>query len=169
MNNVAQEMKHLHTLAQRDPGKRFTRLWKPLTTELWLTQAWEQIRTHPGNRTPGPRGTRVHEIDLASVPQLSAELRVGQYRPTPVRRTYIPKGNGMRRPLGIPDLKEKIVQQALRMLLEPIFEADFLTCSHGFRQGRSPHTALREVAERFPKTSWTIEGDVQSCFEKIPH
>jgi len=169
MNNVAREMKHLHTLAQRAPGKRFTRLWRSLTSEVWLIQAWEHIRRNTGNRTPGPRGTRVDDVDLGYLRQLSRELRGGQYRPTPVRRTYIPKGNGKLRPLGIPDLKDKIVQQALRMLLEPIFEADFRPCSHGFRQGRSPHTALREVAERLSKTSWTIEGDIQGCFDNFSH
>ena len=96
MNNVAREMKHLHTLAQRDPGKRFTRLWATLTAEVWLIQAWEHIRRNTGNRTPGPKGTRVADVDLVYLRQLSQELRSGQYRPTPVRRTYIPKGNGKR-------------------------------------------------------------------------
>lgn len=169
MNNVAKEMEHLHKLSQRDPSKRFSKLWDQTISEIWLTQAWEQIRTNKGNRTPGPNGTRVDDIDLDYVRQLSEDLRSGQYRPTPVRRTYIPKANSKLRPLGIPDLKDKIVQQALCVLLEPIFEADFLPCSHGFRQGRSPHTALRDVARRFAKTSWTIEGDIKGCFDNIPH
>ena len=73
------------------------------------------------------------------------------------------------RPLGIPTLEDRIVQQALRMLMEPIFEADFYTCSHGFRRYRSTHTALRDVARMFPRTTWTIEGDIVGCFDNIPH
>jgi group II intron reverse transcriptase/maturase len=73
------------------------------------------------------------------------------------------------RPLGIPTLEDRIVQQALRMLMEPIFEADFYTCSHGFRRNRSTHTALRDVAAMFQRTTWTIEGDITGCFDNIPH
>ena len=73
------------------------------------------------------------------------------------------------RPLGIPTLEDRIVQQALRMLMEPIVEADFHTCSHGFRRHRSVHTALRDVARMFPRTTWTIEGDIVGCFDNIPH
>ena len=169
MNNVAQEMKHLNELAKRDPGKRFTKLWDNMTSELWLTTAWEQIRTKKGNQSLGPKGTTVADIDLEFVRTLSKGLREGRYQPTPVRRTYIPKGNGKLRPLGIVDLEDKLVQQALRMMLEPIFEADFRGCSHGFRQGHSTHTALRQVASLYPRVSWTIEGDIVGCFDNIPH
>jgi RNA-directed DNA polymerase len=73
------------------------------------------------------------------------------------------------RPLGIPTLADRIVQQALRMLMEPICEADFYTCSHGFRRNRSTQTALRDVARMFPRTTWTVEGDSVGCFDNIPH
>jgi retron-type reverse transcriptase len=73
------------------------------------------------------------------------------------------------RPLGTPTLEARIVQQALRMLLEPLFEADFCTCSHGFRRNRSTHTALRDVARMFPRTTWTIEGEIVGCCDNIPH
>ena len=166
---VAQEMEHLHKLAERYPDKRFTNLWGPMTSEAWLTQAWEEIRRNKGSYTAGIDGHTAANVTPESIGQLSQELRAHRYRPTPVRRTHIPKTNGKRRPLGIATIEDRLVQQALRMMLEPIFEADFLPCSHGFRQGHSPHTALRDVVRRFGRVSWTIEGDIVGCFDNIPH
>ena len=168
MNNVAEEMKHLNQLARRDPRKRFTRLWDNLTDIRWLAQAWEQIRRNKGSQTPGVNHTVAVDVDLEMIERLRKELKSGTYRPSPVRRVQIPKANGKTRPLGISNLEDRIVQQAIRMLLEPIFEADFLSCSHGFRQGRSTHTALREVAVAYTGSSWIIEGDVEACFDSIP-
>src|SRR5688572_22845544 len=109
------------------------------------------------------------DIDPERIQRLSERLRACRYQPKPVRRVYIAKGNGKMRPLGIPTLEDRIVQQALRMLMEPIFEADFYTCSHGFRRNRSTHTALRDVARMYPRTTWTIEADIVGCFDNIPH
>ncbi len=146
MNNVAEEMRHLNKLAKSDPGKRFTQLWSNLTDTKWLAQAWEQIRRNKGSHTPGVNNTVAVDIDLALIEKLAEKLKTGNYRPNPVRRVLIPKANGKMRPLGISNLEDRIVQQALKMLLEPIFEVDFLNCVHGFRQGRSTHSALRDVA-----------------------
>ena len=169
MNNVAEEMRHLNQLAKRYPSKRFNRLWTSLTDQRWLAQAWEQIRRNKGSQTAGVNNTTAEDVDLDLIERLRNDLVTGAYRPTPVRRVYIPKANGKVRPLGIPNLEDRIVQQGLRMLLEPIFEADFLPCSHGFRQGRSTHTALRDVANMYASVSWTIEGDIEGCFDNIPH
>jgi group II intron reverse transcriptase/maturase len=166
---VAQEMEHLHKLAERDPDKRFTHLWGRMISEKWLTQAWEEIRRNQGSQTPGVDGRTAAHVTPDCIRHLSQELRSHTYRPTPARRAYIPKGKGKRRPLGILTIEDRLVQQALRMVLEPIFEADFLPCSHGFRQGHSTHTALRDVVRMFPRVTWTIEGDIASCFDKIPH
>jgi group II intron reverse transcriptase/maturase len=169
MNNVSEEMKHLHKLAKRDPRNRFDRLWELATDQTWLMQAWEEIRSNKGSMTAGIDSTIATDIDPERIQRLSERLKAGRYRPKPVRRVYIAKSNGKRRPLGIPTLEDRIVQQALRMLMEPIFEADFYTCSHGFRRHRSTHTALRDVARMFPRTTWTIEGDIVGCFDNIPH
>jgi group II intron reverse transcriptase/maturase len=169
MNNVSEEMKHLHRLAKRDPRKRFDHSWELVTDPVWLMQAWEEIRSNKGSMTAGIDSTIAVGITPERIQSLSKRLKTDQYRPKPVRRVYIPKANGKTRPLGIPTLEDRIVQQALRMLMEPIFEADFYTCSHGFRRNLSTHTALRDVARMFPRTTWTIEGDVVGCFDNIPH
>ena len=162
-------MEHLHKLAANNQDKRFLQLWENMTSEEWLTQAWEEIRRNQGSQTPGIDGRTAKDIDLDRIHRLSKRLHEGTYRPKSVRRVYIPKSNGKQRPLGIPTIEDRLVQQALRMVLEPIFEADFLPCSHGFRQGHSPHTALRDVARMYPRVSWTIEGDIVGCFDNIPH
>jgi group II intron reverse transcriptase/maturase len=169
MNNASEEMKHLHRLAKRDPSKRFDHLWELATDPKWLMQAWEEIRSNKGSMTAGIDSTIATDIDPERIQRLSERLKTGQYRPQPVRRVYIAKSNGKMRPLGIPTLEDRIVQQAFRMLMEPIFEADFYTCSHGFRRNRSTHTALRDVARTFPRTTWTIEGDIVGCFDNISH
>jgi RNA-directed DNA polymerase len=169
MNNASEEMKHLHKLAKRDPSKCFDHLWELATDPAWLMQAWEEIRSNKGSMTAGIDTIIAVDIDPERIQSLSKRLKAGQYRPKPVRRVYIPKANGKTRPLGIPTLEDRIVQQALRMLMEPIFEADFYNCSHGFRRNRSTHTALRDAARAFPRTTWTIEGDIVGCFDNIPH
>ena len=169
MDNVAKEMEHLHKLAVADQQKRFQKLWDFMVTETWLCQAWEEIRRNKGSQTPGVDSLTAEDVDLHRIHRLCERLQDGSYRPKAVRRTYIPKSNGKLRPLGLPSLEDRIVQQGLRMALEPIFEADFLPCSHGFRQGHSPHTALRDVARMYPRVSWVIEGDIVGCFDNIPH
>jgi group II intron reverse transcriptase/maturase len=167
--NVAKEMEHLNRLAGNNQATRFPRLWEKITTEEWLAQAWEEIRRNKGSQTPGIDNETAKDIDLNRIRQLSKKLHEGLYRPKSVWRVYIPKSNGKLRPLGIPTLEDRIVQQAVRMALEPIFETDFLPCSHGFRPGHSPHTALRDVARMYPRVSWVIEGDIVGCFDNIPH
>lgn len=102
MIDVAKQMEHLGKLARRDPGKRFTGLWKDITSRVWLTEAWDTIRTNRGSRTAGIDHETGDDIDAERIRRLSERLRTGAYRPKPVRRVYIPKGNGKLRPLGIP-------------------------------------------------------------------
>ncbi len=169
MIDVTKEEEHLFRLSEREPGKRFNRLWRVITSKEWLYEAWRRILGNRGSHTAGIDHETVDDIDYSRIVALSERLRAGTYRPKPVRRVYIPKGNGKLRPLGIPTIEDRIVQQALRMVLEPIFEADFHDCSHGFRKHRSTHTALHRVAVAYPRTSWIVEGDIVGCFDNIPH
>ena len=169
MLDVTKTEEHLFRLSERESGKRFKRLWKFITSEVWLWHAWRRILGNKGSRTAGVDGQIADDFDLARIRQLAARLKDGTYRPQAVRRVYIPKANGKMRPLGIPTIEDRIVQQAMRMVLEPIFEADFLDCSHGFRRHRSTHTALRDVAVAYPRTSYIVEGDIVGCFDNIPH
>ena len=169
MINVTEEEEHLFRLSEREPSKRFNRLWRILTAEVWLWHAWRRIAGNKGSHTAGVDNETVDDIDMARIRELAQRLKSGTYKPRPVRRVYIPKANGKRRPLGIPTIEDRIVQQALRMLLEAIFEPDFHDCSHGFRKHRSTHTALRDVAVAYPRTTWIVEGDIVGCFDNIPH
>jgi len=123
--NVAKEMEHLNTLAENNQAIRFPRLWEKIVTEEWLAQAWQEIRRNTGSQTPGIDKETAKDIDLNRIRHLSKKLHDGLYRPQSVRRVYIPKSNGKLRPLGIPTIEDRIVQQAVRMALEPIFETDF--------------------------------------------
>jgi RNA-directed DNA polymerase len=170
MINVAEEMGRLNKLAKRSSTQIRKPLWKLLTSPEWLAQAWEQIRNNKGSQTAGVGHQTATDVDLDLIHKLVKELKNGTYRPKPVRRVSIPKASDHRqtRPIGISTIKDRIVQQGIKMLLEPILEADFLDCSHGFRQGRSTITALRDVARVYPNTSWIIEGDIEGCFNNIP-
>lgn len=167
--NVAQIQKHVGELARVNPERSFEKVYRVISNETWLTEAWKRIRNNKGSKTAGVDGQTKNDVDETLIKRLAEKLRKGEYRPTPVRRVHIPKGNGKLRPLGIPTVQDRIVQNALKMLLEPIFEQKFRNCSHGFRPRRSCMTALGDTANRFVRSSWIIEGDIKGCFDNIDH
>lgn len=166
----------LYAKACNERSTRFKHLYKYLVRKHWVETAVQRVLRSRGSRTPGVDGiTRGHlqgEEREHLVEEIIEVLRAQTYQPKPVRRVYIPKANGKKRPLGIPTLKDRIVQEMVRMLIEPIFEAHFLPCSYGFRPHRCTWDALAEVYHytRAPCLYHTIiEGDIQDCFGTIHH
>jgi group II intron reverse transcriptase/maturase len=166
----------LATAATRSPHKRFHRLYRLLGEREWLEAATKAVLDNSGAETPGidgMRGSLLREPSIRAgiLEDLRKELHEG-YRPSPVLRKYIPKASGGQRPLGIPTIKDRIVQMTLKMCLEPIFEADFLPNSNGFRPGRSTLECVLptyQYGNRICRYDWTIEGDIKGCFDNIDH
>jgi RNA-directed DNA polymerase len=164
----------LYRAAKADPGRRFHALYDKVCRSDVLWRAWVAVRRNNG--APG-----IDKITLAAVgeygvtrllDELAAELKEGRYRPGPARRVYIPKP-GVRdeqRPLSIPSVRDRIVQAAVKIVVEPVFEADFLPASFGFRPGRSQQDALQVLIDECARgRRWVVETDIASCFSAIPH
>jgi RNA-directed DNA polymerase len=162
--------------AKREPKFRFYSLYGHLLRDDVLQTAWAVVRDSKGGRTPGVDGVTVHHIVdaedgvAALLTGIREDLRGKDYRPDPVKRIEIPKANGKTRPLGIPTVRDRVVQTAVLLLLEPIFEADFLDCSYGFRPGRSAHDAVNEVTSNiWKKYREVYDADLKGYFDSIPH
>ena len=162
----------LYRAAKADPGRRFHALWDKILRRDVLWRAWVAVRRNDG--APGVDRTTLDQVEEYGVTrlldELAAELREGRYRPLPARRVFIPKpGSSEQRPLSIPAVRDRIVQAAVKIVLEPVFEADFLPCSFGFRPRRGQHDALQVVIdEAWRGRRWVVETDIASCFEAIP-
>ena len=167
----------LHRWAAQDEQQRFGDLFNLACDPATLLVAWERVRRNRGSKTAGVDGETRRSIEAVGVEKVLGELKQSlkdrTYAPLPVREHEIPKrGSGKVRRLGIPALRDRIVQMAMTLVLEPIFEADFCPTSYGFRPGRRAQDAIGEV--RFfindPRTyEWVIEGDVENCFGSIHH
>lgn len=175
---IISDMQHkLATWAKADPARRFDRMLRLITNEVWLAAAARITLASSGARTPGLDGLdkrRLEPVLGHHLEQLRTALLDGSYRPTPVRRVYIPKANGKLRPLGIPTLTDRIVQRAMLMAMDPIWESDFHRCSYGFRPERSVHHAVRTVKLQLQdgsatKGRWVVEGDLASYFDTVHH
>ena len=148
---------------------QYQRLYRNLyNPELYLT-AYQKIQAKQGSMTAGTDGKTVDGMGMKRINALIAKLRDFRYQPSPARRTYIPKANGKKRPLGIPSFDDKLVQEVVRMILESIYEPTFLNTSHGFRPKRSCHTALQYVQKNFTGVKWFVEGDIKGCFDHVDH
>ena len=163
----------LYRAAKADPGRRFHALYDKVHRRDVLECSWEQVRRNRG--AAGIDHTTIADVEHYGVSrlldELAADLKGGKYRPLPARRVWIPKpGSDERRPLSIPTVRDRIVQTALKTVIEPIFEGDFLACSFGFRPKRRAHDALQVlIDEAWRGRRWLVETDVDSCFESIPH
>jgi RNA-directed DNA polymerase len=152
-------------------------LLRLITNRNWLVEAARIVLASRGAHTPGLDGMDKRRLEVCldqHLDRLQANLLDGSYRPTPVKRIYIPKTNGKLRPLGIPTLIDRIVQRAMLMAMEPIWESDFHRNSYGFRPERSVHHAVRTVRMQLQdsgstKGRWIIEGDLASYFDTVHH
>ena len=179
----------LYQWSQAHPNDAWRDMWGWLTDPRVLRHAWRHVASNRGARSAGIDGVTADSIrkkgnEQRFLDRLQAELRSGAYRPSPSRRKLIPKAGkpGQFRPLGIPTVKDRVVQAAVKTLLEPIFEAQFWHVSYGFRPGRSTHAALEYIRRAIlphkigedgrrkgMPYNWVIEGDIKGCFDNINH
>lgn len=148
---------------------KFERLYRVLFNEEMFYEAYQNIYSKVGNMTAGVDGKTIDGMSIDRVRQLIDSLKDETYQPVPSKRTYIPKKNGEKRPLGIPSFDDKLVQEVIRMILEAIYEGSFEYSSHGFRPRRSCHTALISIQNTFTAVKWFIEGDIKGFFDNINH
>jgi retron-type reverse transcriptase len=167
----------LHRWAAADHGRRFDDLFNLVCDPATLLVAFERVAGNKGARTPGVDGLTVvnveRELGLPGyLEDLQRVLKTGAFRPLPVRERKIPKpgGSGKVRKLGIPTVSDRVVQAALKLVLEPIFEADFLPVSYGFRHMRRAHDAIAEI-HRYGTNGyrWVLDADIEACFDSIDH
>ena len=147
----------------RERGKR------GLPLERVYLLAYGKIARNAGALTPGATSETADGMTLAKIDAIIDALRFERYRWTPARRTYVPKANGKRRPLGLPSWSDKLLQEVLRLILDAYYDPQFSAHSHGFRHGRGCHTALQEVYHGWVGTAWFIELDVAQFFDKLSH
>jgi len=169
----------LATWSTQNRGRKFDRLLRLIADGTWLAEAARITLASDGARTPGVDGVdkQIMERNLHDeLATIRVELMAGTYTPLPARRVYIPKPNGKLRPLGIPSLRDRIVQRAMLMAMEPIWESDFHCASYGFRPARSVHHAIRALklqlqdgGEQSVAGRWVIEGDLASYFDTVHH
>jgi RNA-directed DNA polymerase len=165
----------LHRWSGDDPHRRFDDLYNLITDPAFLLVAWDRVRNNRGARTAGVDGETAHYIEAVRglegfLADLRNDLKARTFQPLPVRRRAIPKAGGKVRYLGIATIRDRVAQASLKLVLEPIFEADFLPCSYGFRPNRRTHDAVAEV-HHFASRSyeWIVEGDIKACFDEISH
>jgi RNA-directed DNA polymerase len=170
--NVRKLQNRLWAAAKQSSGRRFHALYDRVHRDDVLWEAWERVRENRG--AAGVDGVTLAAVEDYGVSrmlsELAVDLRAGKYRPAPVRRVEIPKPDGRKRPLGIPTVRDRVAQQATKIVLEPIFEADFSEASFGFRPKRSATDAMEVIRTSFPKGGqFVFEADIRDFFGSIDH
>lgn len=177
MSDIIKTQRSLALKAKHNPTHTFDHLYRLICQEEWIHKAVSLVLSNKGARTAGIDGITKKLLDspeayLAFSREIQQELREQRFRPAPVRRVYVPKSNGKKRPLGIATLKDRVVQMLLKMVLEPIWESDFLNCSNGFRPRRKTMdciAALDSYVNNRNKYYWVIEGDIKGAFDNVQH
>ena len=172
VGGVRELQRKLWAAAKQSSGRRFHALYDRIHRDDVLAEAWERVRANRG--AAGVDRVTLEAVEAYGVQrmldELAVDLRAGTYRPAPVRRVEIPKPDGRKRPLGIPTVRDRVAQQAAKLILEPIFEADFLPCSFGFRPKRSATDALEAIRVAFPRgRQFVFEADIRDFFGTIDH
>jgi RNA-directed DNA polymerase len=172
---MSQKQMKLAITAQENPTHRFTNLYSLMHWDYWINCAAQAVLARPGSSTAGIDGTtrdRFKANYQEEIKKLVESLKDKTYEPQPVRRCYIPKSPGKMRPLGIPVLRDRIVQEALRAILDPIYETDFRPCSYGFRKGRRTMDTIAVIMSLTGPNQryyYVIEGDIKSYFDTVHH
>jgi len=172
LDKVRSLQEKLYVAAKANSTRRFGTIRDRVTRWDVMKQAWEEVRRNRG--APGVDDVTIGAVEEqgaeAFLRELQEQLRDGTYRPLPVRRVIIPKRSGGQRALGIPTVRDRVAQAAVKLVIEPIFEADFLPCSYGYRPGRSAQGAAREVQKWLTMgLENVLDADIKSCFDEIPH
>jgi RNA-directed DNA polymerase len=178
LRKVREMQAKLHRWAGDDSSRRFGDLFNLVYDPDFLAEAWMRVAGNAGARTPGIDAATVAAIGNrpggvgAFLDELRDLLKSGGFRPVPVRQVMIPKKSGKLRALGIPTIADRVVQAALKLVLEPVFEAGFQPCSYGFRPGRRAYDAVAEIhylASAPRNYHWVLEADIRACFDQIDH
>jgi RNA-directed DNA polymerase len=167
----------LHQWARENPSRRFGDLYNLVYHPAFLVCAWERVARNKGAKTPGIDKVTAPAVEFwvgaeGYLGRIRDQLKHHAFQPVEVRRVLIPKANGKLRKLGIPTIADRVVQASLKLVLEPIFEADFKPCSYGFRPNRRAHDAIAEIhhfASKPRNYEWVLEADIKACFDEIDH
>jgi RNA-directed DNA polymerase len=171
--DTARELQRtLYRAAKASPTRRFQALYDKAYRADVLWKAWQEVKTNAGSA--GVDGQTIEQIEQRGVAEflaeVRAELREGRYRPRAVRRVWIPKADGKQRGLGIPTVRDRVVQAATKVVIEPIFEADFRDSSYGFRPKRSAHQAIEQLRQAVNRgANWIVELDIEAFYDRIDH
>ena len=172
IEKVRELQRKLYHAAKSDSKRRFHALFDKVYRKDIVSEAWKRVKANGG--AGGIDKVTITDVEGYGVEkflqEIQQELMAAKYHPKAVRRTYIPKGNGEQRPLGIPIIKDRVIQMAVKIVIEPLFEADFKECSYGFRPKRNAHQALDRIRKDTARKGWWIvEADIKGYFNNINH